>query len=214
VPDLGKSLLAYSIIFFFLNMASSMNNKRLFVLILILLFGSFSFSFYLFHIRPRIAFVRSAELIYEYNGMRDARNEYKSQSDAWQANIDTLRMQYQRCLTEYQSSYKTLTNTEREEKQSLVKKLEDNLKNYTAVIQKQAQEKEKTITDGVLNQINSYVEQYAKKQGYDIVIGGANGSLIYGDKAFDITDEVLQVLNKQYQYMPSKLPASPESGQK
>ena len=169
------------------------------------------FSLYLYRNSHKIAFVRTAELVYGYNGMREAHSAYKAQSSVWQANIDTLRMQYQRCLAEYQTNYKTLSEKERGEKQMLVKKLEENLKNYTSVIREQANEKEKTMTEGVLNQINSYVEEYSKKKGYDFVIGGSNGNLLYGNKAYDITDEVLQAINKEYKIMPGT-PA--EAGEK
>lgn len=186
------------------------NNKSSLIVTVVLFLITLSCFIYLWHIHPRIAYVRSAALIYDYNGMRDARNTYKQQSDAWQANVDTLRFQYQRCLAEYQGNYKTLSESERSEKQAIIRKLEENLKNYTSVIREQAQEKEKGITEGVLNQINSYVEEYAKKKGYDFIIGGNNGNLLYGNKAYDITDEVLEALNKEYKIMPAQPAAGKE----
>ena len=159
--------------------------------------------FYLFHSRPKLAFVRTMDLVYSYNGMRDAHNEFKAQSDAWQANIDTLKLQYQNCLANYQNSYKSLSESERRDKVELIKKLESNLNNYTSVIRQQSAEKEKSMTEGVLNQINSYVEEYSKKKGYDFVFGNNNSSILFGEKAYDITEDVLTALNKEYRVMPN-----------
>jgi outer membrane protein len=151
----------------------------------------------------KIAYVRTAELVYGYNGMREARIEYKSQVDAWQANVDTLRVQYQKCLSDYQNSYKHLSESEKEEKQLLIRKLEDNLKNYSTVIKQQAQEKEGEMTEAVLNQINSYVASYAQENGYDYIIGSSNGTLLYAKDAHDITEEVLKAINGEYKIVPS-----------
>jgi outer membrane protein len=158
--------------------------------------------FFIYHSRQRIAYVRTNELIVGFNGMKEARVAYKAQSDVWQANVDTLRMQYQRCVSDYQTNYKSLSDKEKEEKQAFIKKLETNLDNYTSVIRKEAADKEKEMSEGVLNQVNSYIEEYAKKKGYAFIIGGANGNLLYGDKSYDITDELLTELNKDYKLLP------------
>jgi len=169
-------------------------------ILLLLLLASW---YYSYHFRVRIAYVRVTELVYGYNGMREAHSKYVAQTEQWQSNVDTLKMQYQRCVSDYQSSYKTLSEAEKVEKQNLIKQLESNLANYSSVVREQAQEKEKALTDAVLNQINSYVEEYAKKKGYNFIIGNTNGNLIYGDKAYDITNEVLAALNKEYKILPA-----------
>ncbi len=176
-------------------------------LLFIIAIAALSFSIYAYATKPKIAYVRTAELIYGYNGTKDAHANFKNQSDTWQSNMDTLRIQYQRCVAEYQAAYNTFSEPQRKEKQELIKKLESNFKNYSDAISQQSQDKEKSMTEAVLNQINSYVEDYAKKKGYDFVIGGANGNLVYGNKAYDITDEVLQALNKEYKIMPAAAPA-------
>lgn len=196
--------------FFMSNIPST--NRLVFLILLLLVLGTISFSFYLSYSLPKIAFVRTDELIYNYNGMRDARETYKTQTDVWQSNIDTLRVQYQGAVAEYQNSYKSLSEKDRTEKQALIKKLEENLKNYTTVIREQAQKKEQTMTESVLNQLNSYVEEFAKKKGYDFVISGTGGNLLYGAKTYDITDEVLHAINQEYRILPSQ-PASPPQQQ-
>ena len=151
----------------------------------------------------KIAFVRTEELVLGYNGMKQARTEFMNQSNIWQSNIDTLRIQYQRCLSEYESNYKSYTDTERREKMEIVKKLEENFSNYSYVIQSHSKKKEQEMTAGVLNQINSYIESFAKKRGYDIIIGSTNGNLLYGKVTYDITDELLTEINKEYTIIPS-----------
>lgn len=51
-----------------------------------------------------------------------------------------------------------------------------------------------------LQQINTYVEEYGKANGYDYIYGASgNGSLMYANDSKDLTDQVLIYVNKKYQ---------------
>ncbi|RYD54592.1 MAG: OmpH family outer membrane protein [Sphingobacteriales bacterium] len=170
----------------------------------ILLIISAGLFYHLYKSRPRIAYVRTLELVYGYNGMKRAHADFKQQTTAWQSNIDTLRINYERSLSKYQQNLPTLSAKEKEEQQALLKRMEFDLNNYASVIEGQAKEQEQSLTESVLNQINSYVESYAKKQGYDLVLGAeGSGSIVYAADAYDITKEVLSALNEEH-----KIPAT------
>jgi outer membrane protein len=59
-------------------------------------------------------------------------------------------------------------------------------------LKKQRDEKMKEIIDD----INKVIEQYAKKNGYDIILN--KGSVLSGAKGMDLTNEILKIVNKQY----------------
>lgn len=152
---------------------------------------------------PRIAYVRNLELVYGYNGMKHAHEEYRSQTAYWKSNIDTLTTKYKRSLAYYNQHLKEFTSKEKEDQQLMLEKLQADINNYTSVIQQEAKSREEKLTQGVLNQINSFVQEYARKRGYDIVIGSdGTGTVLYGNASIDITDEVLAAINKEY-----KIPA-------
>ena len=147
----------------------------------------------------KIAYVRSSELVYNYLGMQEAQRDYQQKATAWQANMDTLRSDLRVSLSKFQSEYTDLKKEDREMREKLLEQQEENLKNYTMAISDKAKEEDDKITQAVLNQINSFVEEYGKAQGYDIILGTTtSGNLLYGKKAMDITEEVLLALNKQY----------------
>ncbi|MBN9485490.1 MAG: OmpH family outer membrane protein [Bacteroidetes bacterium] len=161
---------------------------------------------------PKVAYVRNMDIVYGYNGMKQAHEQYASQTTAWQANIDTVKMRYQKSLAYYQQNLKSFSAKEKEEQVALLTQMEKDMQNYAGAIQKEAKEKETRMTQGVLSQINSFVEEYGKSKGYDIILGAdGNGGVIYGNKSMDITQEVLEALNKQYKMLPAdsivKLPA-------
>jgi outer membrane protein len=55
-------------------------------------------------------------------------------------------------------------------------------------------------TADIWKQINQWVNEYGKQNGYDYVFGAVgNGSLMYAKEANDITNEVVLFINKKYQ---------------
>jgi len=160
--------------------------------------------FYFYQSRPRVAFVRSIELVYGYNGMKQAHLEFKQQAGVWQANIDTLARKYEAQLQAFEEAKDQLTPQERKETEESLSKLKQEVTNYSSIISKQATEKEKSMTQAVMVQLNSVIEEYAKKEGYDIVLGSeGSGSILYGEEIFDITKELLEELNRDFKMLPT-----------
>jgi len=59
-------------------------------------------------------------------------------------------------------------------------------------IKKERDEKMKEI----IEDINKVVEDYAKKNKFDLIVN--ESSVLYGDKAMDITSDIMKLANKQY----------------
>jgi outer membrane protein len=131
--------------------------------------------------------------------MKDNHNKYEQQAQAWQVNIDALKAEYQSDLDIFISEQARLSKQEKESRQKMLNEKQQSLIGYAQSIDKKAQEEDKKMTEGVLNQINSFVSEYGKEKGYDVILGTTeSGSLMYGNDAIDITKEVLESLNKSY----------------
>lgn len=149
--------------------------------------------------QQKIGFVRSSELVDGYLGMREARNQYQNKSQQWQANVDTLEQDFKKTMHRFQFELAGLSATERRQKEVTLKRMQENLYQYTSSVRENARKEDEKMTQGVLNQINAFVQDYGKRNGFDIVLGTTlSGSLLYGKKQLDITDEVLRELNKSY----------------
>lgn len=149
--------------------------------------------------QPKIAYVKSIYLVENYSGTKEAYQVLQKKVVKWQANLDSLRSTYQEVINRYNENKnnideKSLVSLEQE----LVFK-KQNLENYQGVVQQKQLEEDKKLTEGVYAQIDSYLKAYAKKKGYDLVIGAnAEGTVLYGSDAFDITDEILNIINREY----------------
>lgn len=132
--------------------------------------------------------------------MKEVQNKFESQKQAWQSNLDTLKIDFQRSLSKFQEEYKQLSEQEKKAREQMLRAQENNVLQYNEAVTSKYKEDEDKMLQGVLNQVNSFVEKYGKEKGYDIILGTTlSGSLLYGENTMDITEEVLAELNKNYQ---------------
>lgn len=154
--------------------------------------------------QKKIAFIRSSELIYSYEGMKESQQLFQSKKTKYQANVDTLRLELERAFNRYTKEVVTLKDKDKNERRELLKVQEQNYHRYAQSIKENEQKEETQMTEGVLNQVNSFIEQYSKEHRYDIVLGTTNsGSLLYANDVMDITKEVLEALNANYKSQPT-----------
>lgn len=149
--------------------------------------------------RTKIAFVRSQELISKYEGTVEAIAKFNNQKQQWQANVDTLKFDFQRAVNRYNQEYATLSASERQQQEEGLSQQEKQLKNYAGTINNKIQSTDVEMMEGIVNQINSFVEQYAQSKRLEFIIGVHNdGNIIYANNYLDITEEVLKELNSHY----------------
>jgi outer membrane protein len=152
---------------------------------------------------PKVKYVKSADLVYGYEGMKEAQQLQTKNTEEIQSKVDTLQLDFQKTVNQYNLDYPKLSKEERITREKLLSMQQENLRQYSQNAQKKVKEKDEQITQGVLNQVNSFVEDYGKKQGYDIVLGTtASGNILFAKENMDITAEVLKSLNEQYKSKP------------
>lgn len=148
---------------------------------------------------PKIAYVRSAELVDKYLGVKEAQTQFQKKLTSWKISTDTLQQRVNATMNLLMSKTSQLSDQEKKQLRAALQRRRAALDRYQLNIEKQARQEKQKLLGGALKQINSFVEKYAKSQGYDVVLGTTeSGSLMYATKALDITDEVLRALNKSY----------------
>ena len=154
---------------------------------------------------PKLGFVKSKELFDGYLGTKEAKAKYSKSTEELSGNIDTLTQQFNKSLAEFNATYQKLSHAEREEKKRLLTYQKQNLDKYSEVVEGKISEEDQKLTQGVVNQVNTFITEYGKKNGYSIIYGtNLSGNIIYGADAYDLTNEILTELNNQYKSAPAK----------
>lgn len=177
-----------------------MNSKLMYILVIITLISSLV-SIGLNYMQPRakLVYVRSADLVSKYEGMKETKAAYEKKLEAWQSNLEVLTKLYQEELNKYKQAYNQLTNNEKLAREQVLEAKQNEVLKYKQEVEKKAQEEDIKMTQGYLNQINSFVEKYSKEHNYNIVLGtSSSGNILYADNNLDITEELTEALNEEY----------------
>ncbi len=147
----------------------------------------------------KIAVVQFQNLVYEYQGMKDATKKYVDKMDRWSGQIDTLEGNLKKMIEEIKidSINHDRKKTEIDYKKFLLKR--QTYFEYKEKLEQKSADEDKKMTQGVINQINEYIKEYALKEGIDIIISNTQEQNIgYVNESIDITKKVLEFANERY----------------
>ncbi|MEM1320866.1 MAG: OmpH family outer membrane protein [Bacteroidota bacterium] len=148
----------------------------------------------------KIAYVRTDEILNKYQGMIAARSAFQVKADDWQARVDTLRTALEASVKDYEAVKISLTNKNRAVREQDLQSQQDQLYRYSQAVSKKAEEEDRKLTEGVLSQVNAFLEVYGKQHGYSVIFGANGaGNIVYGNEAKDLTNEILIELNRSYE---------------
>lgn len=167
--------------------------KVLLIALLALNVGLVSYLFYSAR-GPKVAYVDNIALFNGFQFKKERQAEYEKQKGHFQGQLDTLRMMH---ISIEQALAQNPGDAQ------LQRRLAYSQENYQMTNQVFAHKLDSI--DGVFNtevwnKINSYVNEYGKEKGYDMLLGASgNGGLMYGSEAYDATEDVLAYINEKYE---------------
>lgn len=162
------------------------------------LFAFLLFLFFSQSDKLSIAFVRSDYLLNNFEGTKVARVRFSGVKENFQANLDTLSANFRLQVSRYTETSKSLSKESQNEWENRLNIQQQQIEDYSRNIEEQIRLEDEKLMQSVLNQINSFIDEYAKDKGYDIIISNAQSPIFYGAEKHDITEAVLSQINNKY----------------
>ena len=148
--------------------------------------------------KDAIVYVDSIKLVNGYKGMQAARKEFELKTQAWNANLDTLKTELDVKIKEYEATKAKLSAKEKALTEELLQTKHEQFLNYQNVVAEKVQKEDQELTQKVLGKVNDYIKKYGEDNGYAIIMAATQyGNIVYAEKGTDITDQVLAGLNKE-----------------
>ncbi len=156
-------------------------------------------SFFYFKNNNQQVYVDVNKLLDGYERTAVVRSEFEKKAASMNANVDSLLGDWQKELKVYEKERSGMSKKELALKQELLGNKQQQLNAYQQAIQKQLKEEDQKVTQTVVNDINDFVKEYGKENGYSIILGATgSGTIMYADESADLTDEILEKLNKSF----------------
>lgn len=149
-----------------------------------------------------IAYVNIDTIIFKFDMFFDRREELIKKQQQAEAELNQKGTKYERDAKDYQNKVtKGLVTraTAAEMEQSLLQQQQD-LLNLRDKLQTDLMEEEQVMNRQIMEYITTYLEENKDQYNYQFILGKSFGSVVlYGDQALDITQKVVDGLNKKYQ---------------
>jgi Skp family chaperone for outer membrane proteins len=149
----------------------------------------------------KTAVVQMDQLVLEFKGMKEASTAYGRKLESWNQESDSLERQLRGLYQQLRED--SISKNSSRLKQDLARfaLLRRSYAEHAQSSQQQAEEKDREMTLGVINQLNEHIKAYAERQGYTVVLcnNGQQPSVGYAAGQADITKEVLAYANARYE---------------
>jgi outer membrane protein len=149
-----------------------------------------------------IAYVNIDSMVVKFDMFMDRRNELLEKQKTAEAELNSKGTQYERGARDYQDKVsKGLVTraTAAQMEQSLLQQQQE-LVNLRDQLQSNLIEEEQVMNRQVIDYITTFLAKNKSEYNYQYIFGKSFGSVVlYSDSTLDITQKVLEALNRQYQ---------------
>lgn len=161
-----------------------------------------SFCFVLFFVNfanaeIKIGVVDLYRVLNESEEGKKAINELQNMADSRQKTLEDKQKKIQTLKEEYDKKKAVLSEDARKTKEEEIERLVRDLQRTQADYQVEFQKKYNEINQSMLKEIIQIINEYAKKEGYKLILPKADMSIIYSTPEIEITDKIIALFNQK-----------------
>lgn len=149
----------------------------------------------------KIAYVEIDSLLNNYNLCKDLNEAMIKKQENVEVTLKEKMKSLDNEMRDFERKYQNHVFTPeraQQEQNRLIKKRQDLEALHQRLMGELQQESDKNNIQ-LLDSINAYLKEYNKTKGYNLIINNAGfNNLLYADPALNITQEVIDGLNKRY----------------
>jgi len=149
--------------------------------------------------QEKTAFIDNEKMVADYQKKKDMEADYEAKIEALNKKNDSIGKEFKKEVDAFQAKARKM-------KPQKAQELYQQLGQKQQFLQQQFQQEQQAIAtqsqkevDDLLKEIDEFIANYAKTNGYTYVFGkNKAGSVLYGADKNDITQQVVDALNKAY----------------
>ena len=148
----------------------------------------------------KIGYVDSVKIMDEYQEKVDVEAKFQKKAETMGRKRDSISQAFQMELQEFQGKAQSLSQQNAQEQYSELQQRGQRIGQQLQQEEQQLQLNSQEQMDSLVKKVKKEIRAYGKDNGYTYILGGGEGgSVIYGDKAKDVTDAILKILNDKYE---------------
>ncbi len=155
------------------------------------------------NVRLPIAYINTDSLLLNYEFAKEKNEELIKKQEDSRVTLNTKAKRLQKEMADFQRKLnaQAFLSRERAEKaQNQILKKQKNLQETEARLTKKLLKEQQKVSEQLRDTINIFLKQYNKNGQYEIILNNnvATDNVLFAKDLYDITDEVVEALNKRY----------------
>lgn len=149
----------------------------------------------------KIVYINADTLSQKYEYFKEIRTKLEAKVKKAQSDLQAKGQAFQREVAEYQQKAATMSASDRQATEEKLARKQDELGRLDQNASSSIQQDEASEYNNVYNSITEYLKKHAEEKGYSLVLtySKSNPTVLFADAKLEITNEVIDALNKDYQ---------------
>jgi outer membrane protein len=147
------------------------------------------------------AYVDMDAIISNYGMYADLQSKFSEKKQLLEAEMNNKSKNYQSSVLDYQNKMQkgSIARPAAAEIEKNLASEQQKLLQLRDQYMRQLAEEEQAMKRQILSSITEFLTPYSKDKGYSYILGNSfGGNILYADKTFDVTQDVLKGLNAKY----------------
>lgn len=147
----------------------------------------------------KIGFVDNVKLMDDYQEKKDIEAEFKTKAEALGKKRDSISQAFQQEAQAFQAKAQTLSQQKAQEEYTAMQQKGQFIGQQLQQEEQKIQLDSQTKMDSLVKKVKKEIKAYGEANGYTYILGGGDGgSVLYGQDANDLTEDIVKILNDNY----------------
>jgi outer membrane protein len=149
--------------------------------------------------QTKVAYIDLEVLMKDYEATKALELSLKEKQELMAKELDSLSAPFQLKVQQYYQNQQKMSAQKRAEVEQSLSQEQQFLQSKQSQASQLLQEENQEMSEVLTKRVDSFVADYAKTKGFKMILGtSGKGTVLYGDKALNITSEILEILNLDY----------------
>jgi outer membrane protein len=151
----------------------------------------------------KTAYVDTSKLMSEYTEAKDIEAKYKAKSQEMGKELEAEIARFKTEAASFQKNAQINGQAWAQQKGAELQKREQQLQYAEQAMGQQLQQESGVEVDSVVSNVKKFIKSYGKEKGYAYIYGtGEAATILYAEDKYDITKEIIKLLNDKYKSAP------------
>lgn len=149
----------------------------------------------------KIAYVEVDSLMTQYDFAKDYSVTLQKKSNNARNTLNQKGNELQAAVANFQQKLQNNAFQSREQAQSVqagIKRRQRDLQELQARLENELANETQKFNEALRDSLNSFLASYNKDKNYDLILSKAGDNILFADRKYDITKDIINGLNKRY----------------